>query len=215
MVGVAKTSAGAEHGEAERERVAAGQVCELVHGALHDECVGGMQRRPPGTRRNDGRDRRILETDVRQALCREVVGVELRLDRVAPPGECITRCVREMLGPRDRRAGHVQRRAHAMDARRAIVVVLQVVVARANDLHGCADGLRQKRRLGRIVHHEPTAESAATAFHVHRDVRRGNADDARDEILRVTRDPASVPTARRGRRGRPPCSSPAPSARAR
>ena len=133
----------------------------------------------------DRRDQRVLEPNVRQALRREVVGVELGLHRIRPSGERVTRRVREMLRPRDRDALRVDPGANAMHARGPIVVVLQVVFARTHDLDRRTDRLRQKRRLAGVVDHESSTESAAAPLHVHGDVRARDTHDLCDEILRV------------------------------
>ena len=187
VVGVPQLARLTKHGEPELDRIPPRKMRELVHRALDHERVRRMQRRPPGPHRNDGGDQRVLHSDVRQALRRKVVGVELGLHRIRPIGERIPRRVREMLRPRDRRTRRIDGGAHAVHPRRSVVVVLQIVLPCAHDLDGSTRGLRQERRLGRIIHHETSTESTTRPLDVHGDVRAGYSDDLGHERLRVTR----------------------------
>ena len=69
----------------------------------------------------------------------------------------------EVVAPRDELAARVDAALEVVEARRTIEVVLHVVFARPQQLHGNAGLLRDPRRLDHVVVVQPPAEAAAAA----------------------------------------------------
>ena len=96
-----------------------------------------------------------------------------------------------MAVPRDDAAIGVEPGAQPSGAGGAVVVVAQVVFARADHLDRSADRLRDDRRLRRVVRQQPAAEAAAQPRHL--DVHavhgqaHGRGDDARARPLHLER----------------------------
>ena len=189
----------------ELERILAGRVRHLVDERLLEEAVLRVEHRSPLARAGSGASAFLL------------LGVLLG-DRVRHEHRLAVAAAGVVRVRGERHAVRVQRAGMARHRRAAVVVVLDVVLARPDRLHR-----RRRHRLRDAraevdvveVERQPPAEAAAEheVREAARSRRRCRAPSRRSSARSA--DPARRPTPRRGRLRPSPCTPSAPSSRAR
>ena len=193
---------------------------QLVDEALgHEDIVRRPDAAPEGGRNARRLHPHILDVHVREgvdqidrALGR--VGVEAVLERRRQPSRD-DRGAGEAMVPGDRHALRVEAGGQPVEEIGPVHVVLDVLLAGPHDLHRAVDLLRDLDGADDAVDLEPPAEAAADQMVVDDDLVQRQAGGLRRRRLGARDDLACRPRPRSRPCGHGPCSSSAPSWRAR
>src|SRR5215469_4363761 len=164
--------------EAELHRVLPGCVGEFIKKRLENPGKSVAARRAKSVCRDaEGHERRaegIIGQESAGKFVRGNVGGGSELFAFAETDEVIL--------PPDEFPGRIEPALKKMEAGGTVVIVMEVVLAGPEKLHGNANLLGDGRGFEHVIVCETATEAAAGALHVHDDVARGNVEDLRNDL---------------------------------